>query len=128
MQPIFGSGYGVGGQCFERDSRCYGYFGVTPSLVRLPVIGILRYVRSALTPVFLTLAVLLACRTTQEWTNALFGVQGGKRQAGFAKIGSDAGRVVVPVWVEDDLEAVHIEVRAVFENGPVVGAVGVTIA
>src|SRR4029450_5724546 len=41
------------GECFERDSRCYGYFGVTPSVVRIPVIGILRYVRSALTPVFL---------------------------------------------------------------------------
>src|SRR6188508_3197110 len=24
------------GECFERGSRCYGYFGLTPSLVRLP--------------------------------------------------------------------------------------------
>ena len=38
------------GECFLRDSRCYGYFGITPSVVRIPVIGILRYVRSALTP------------------------------------------------------------------------------
>jgi len=48
------------GECFDRDTRCYGYFGVTPSLVRLPLMGILRYVRSALTPLFLALAVLLA--------------------------------------------------------------------
>jgi hypothetical protein len=54
------------GECFERDSRCYGYFGVTPSLVRLPVIGILRYARSGLTPVFLTVAVLLAYWATLQ--------------------------------------------------------------
>jgi len=54
------------GECFERDSRCYGYFGVTPSLVRIPVIGILRYVRSALTPVFLLVAVILAYWATLQ--------------------------------------------------------------
>ena len=54
------------GECFERDSRCYGYFGVTPSLLRIPVIGILRYVRSALTPVFLSLAVILAYWATLQ--------------------------------------------------------------
>jgi hypothetical protein len=54
------------GECFERDSRCYGYFGVTPSLVRIPVIGILRYVRSALTPVFLSVAVILAYWATLQ--------------------------------------------------------------
>ena len=48
------------GECFDRDGRCYGYFGVTPSLVRLPLLGILRYVRSALTPIFLGFAVLAA--------------------------------------------------------------------
>src|SRR5215218_2526304 len=30
------------GECFDRDARCYGYFGVTPSLLRIPVIGLLR--------------------------------------------------------------------------------------
>ena len=54
------------GECFERDSRCYGYFGVTPSLVRIPVIGILRYVRSALTPLFLSVAVILAYWATLQ--------------------------------------------------------------
>ena len=48
------------GECFERDGRCYGYFGVTPSFVRLPLLGVLRYLRSALTPMFLALAILLA--------------------------------------------------------------------
>jgi hypothetical protein len=54
------------GECFLRDSRCYGYFGVTPSVVRIPVIGILRYVRSALTPVFLSLAVILGYWATLQ--------------------------------------------------------------
>src|SRR3954466_10652014 len=47
-------------ECLFRGRRCYGYFGLTPSLVRLPFLGILRYFHSALTPLFLGLAVLLA--------------------------------------------------------------------
>ena len=48
------------GECFERDGLCYGYFGLTPSLVRLPLLGILRFFHSALTPVFLSTAILIA--------------------------------------------------------------------
>ena len=48
------------GECFRRDTRCYGYFGLTPSVVRLPVMGGLRWLRSALTPVYMTAAILLA--------------------------------------------------------------------
>lgn len=48
------------GECFERDGRCYGYFGLTPSLVRLPLLGILRFFHSALTPIFLSAALLIA--------------------------------------------------------------------
>lgn len=48
------------GECFERDGRCYGYFGLTPSLVRLPFLGILRFLHSALTPLYLALALLVA--------------------------------------------------------------------
>jgi hypothetical protein len=47
-------------ECFERDSLCYGYFGVTPSLLRIPFLGVLRYLDSALTPLYLGIAVLLA--------------------------------------------------------------------
>ena len=47
-------------ECFDYNGACYGYFGVTPSLIRLPFIGILRYFQSGLTPVFLGVAVLLA--------------------------------------------------------------------
>jgi hypothetical protein len=54
------------GECFDRDSRCYGYFGLTPSLIRLPLMGILRYVRSALTPVFLLAAVILGYWATLQ--------------------------------------------------------------
>ncbi len=47
-------------ECFERGSRCYGYFGLTPSLVRLPFLGINRFFHSALTPLFLGVAILVA--------------------------------------------------------------------
>ena len=47
-------------ECFMRDERCYGYFGVTPSLVRIPFLGISRFFHSALTPVFLAAAILVA--------------------------------------------------------------------
>jgi len=48
------------GECFWRDSLCFGYFGITPSLVRIPFLGISRYLHSALTPLYLAVAVLLA--------------------------------------------------------------------
>lgn len=47
-------------ECFQRRRRCYGYFGLTPSIVRLPVIGLLRGWGSGATPLFLLIAVLLA--------------------------------------------------------------------
>jgi hypothetical protein len=47
-------------ECLRRGTRCYGYFGLTPSLVRIPFLGIQRYFHSALTPLFLGAAVLLA--------------------------------------------------------------------
>ena len=50
----------IQGECFDYDSRCYGYFGITPSVIRIPVIGILRWFGSSLTPIFVALAVLLA--------------------------------------------------------------------
>lgn len=47
-------------ECFQRRRRCYGYFGVTPSLVRLPFLSVLRARETAATPLFLAVAVLLA--------------------------------------------------------------------
>jgi hypothetical protein len=54
------------GECFEREGRCYGYFGITPSVIRIPVMGILRYVRSGLTPVFMLIAVILGYRAALQ--------------------------------------------------------------
>jgi hypothetical protein len=47
-------------ECLRRGSRCYGYFGLTPSLVRIPFLPVLHYFDSAFTPLFLSIAVLLA--------------------------------------------------------------------
>ena len=48
------------GECFRRETRCYGYFGITPSVLRIPALGILRWFRSALTPLYIAVAILLA--------------------------------------------------------------------
>jgi hypothetical protein len=50
----------IQGECFMRDSRCYGYFGITPSLLRIPILDYLLYLQSALTPLYLGFAILLA--------------------------------------------------------------------
>ena len=49
----------IQGKCFDRRLRCYGYMGVTPSLLRLPVLPVLRRLESAMTPLYLGVAVLL---------------------------------------------------------------------
>jgi hypothetical protein len=47
-------------ECFDYESRCYGYFGVTPSLLRLPFLPYLHWLKSGLTPLYLGVALLLA--------------------------------------------------------------------
>ena len=58
-------------ECFMRDERCYGYFGVTPSLVRIPFLGISRFFHSALTPVFLAAAIVLGVRYAHLFTRVV---------------------------------------------------------
>ncbi len=48
------------GECFVHAGRCYGYFGLTPSLIRLPFLLLLDAANKALTPVFVTAALTLA--------------------------------------------------------------------
>ena len=48
------------GECFFKDGRCYGYFGLTPSLLRIPFLPILDLVGNGLTPVFLSVALTFA--------------------------------------------------------------------
>jgi hypothetical protein len=48
-------------ECWDRDNHCFGYFGVTPSVVRMPFLRLLvRRWHSAATPLFLGFALLLA--------------------------------------------------------------------
>lgn len=48
------------GECYLVDGRCYGYYGLTPSLLRIPVFPILAAADSGLTPLFLTAAIVVA--------------------------------------------------------------------
>ena len=50
----------IPGECFDWKLRCYGYFGLTPSLLRLPFLAVLQRLRTALTPLYLGIAVMLA--------------------------------------------------------------------
>src|SRR6476620_7728907 len=47
-------------ECFIRDGLCYGYFGITPSVLRLPLYVKGRWFRSGMTPLYLAVALLLA--------------------------------------------------------------------
>jgi hypothetical protein len=48
------------GECFIHSGVCYGYFGLTPSLLRVPFLPLLDATGRALTSVYLTLALALA--------------------------------------------------------------------
>lgn len=45
------------GECFIADERCYGYFGVTPSLLRIPFLGLAN--GAGMTEIFLIAGLLL---------------------------------------------------------------------
>ena len=48
------------GECYVRAGACFGYFGITPSLLRLPVLPLVDSRTTSLTPVFITAALSLA--------------------------------------------------------------------
>jgi hypothetical protein len=48
------------GDCFIHGGKCYGYFGLTPSLLRLPFLPLLDHFNSGFTPVFITAGLTLA--------------------------------------------------------------------
>lgn len=48
------------GDCFTHGGKCYGYFGLTPSLLRLPFLPLLEHFNSGFTPVFITAGLTLA--------------------------------------------------------------------
>lgn len=47
-------------ECFVYHGRCYGYFGLTPSILRVPFLPLLNGANNAYTPVFMTVALTLA--------------------------------------------------------------------
>lgn len=48
------------GECWVYRGRCYAYFGLTPSLVRVPLLPLLDAKHSSATPVYMTVALALA--------------------------------------------------------------------
>ena len=48
------------GECFFSDGRCYGYFGITPSLIRIPMVPVLGIEGSEMTTLFLSVAAGIA--------------------------------------------------------------------
>lgn len=44
------------GECSFVDGKCYGYFGVAPSLIRLPLVSVFGIVNSEMTALFLSIA------------------------------------------------------------------------
>jgi hypothetical protein len=50
----------VPGECFVYNGRCFGYFGLTPSLLRVPLLPLLDGIHHSLTPVYMTAGLTLA--------------------------------------------------------------------
>ena len=50
----------VPGECFVYHGLCFGYFGLTPSLLRVPFLPLIDAAHSSFTPVFMTAALVLA--------------------------------------------------------------------
>lgn len=46
-------------ECFNIDGKCIGYFGITPSILRFPLIAAGGHDAPALTPIFIALAIAL---------------------------------------------------------------------
>jgi hypothetical protein len=46
-------------ECFVYHGRCYGYFGLTPSILRVPFLPLLNGANNSYTPVFMTVALTL---------------------------------------------------------------------
>jgi len=46
--------------CFIHNGKCYGYFGLTPSFLRLPFLALLDHDNNGFTPVFITAGLTLA--------------------------------------------------------------------
>ena len=47
-------------ECFVHNGKCYGYFGVTPSLLRIPFLPLLDSFKQSMTPLFISSALTLA--------------------------------------------------------------------
>ena len=47
-------------ECFTRDGHCYGYFGISPSLIRIPLVLVLGVQDSEMTGLFLAVAAGIA--------------------------------------------------------------------
>lgn len=69
------------GECFVRGTRCFGYFGLTPSLLRLPV----AIVDSrSFTPVYLAAAMVLACAVIADLVGGAVDAAGLSERARWA--------------------------------------------
>ena len=49
----------LNGECYFHNLRCYGYYGLTPSLLRVPFLPLLDAVHSSLSAVYSTIALTL---------------------------------------------------------------------
>lgn len=47
-------------ECYLRNGTCFGYYGITPSVLRLPFLALLHTAQSSMTPAFITAAAMLA--------------------------------------------------------------------
>ena len=77
------------GECYFRDGNCYGYYGLAPSLLRIPLVLVLGVTDSELTPMFLSVAAGIAVWATLDLCRRVVvreNVIGDRLSAGFIAV------------------------------------------
>lgn len=89
------------GECFVADDRCYGYFGITPSLLRLPFLGIAN--GAGMTEVFLIVGLLFGIAGSLVLVHVVFdGIRAGLA-SGWSKVAFVSALVIAGpgnLWVQ----------------------------
>lgn len=77
----------VPGECFVYHGLCYGYFGLTPSLLRVPFLPLIDATDRSFTPAFMTAALVLAMGSALAIAYHLFADAPRTRWTNFLALG-----------------------------------------
>lgn len=68
----------LAGECFVRGERCFGYFGLSPSVLRMPVA---LFSARSFTPVYIAAAIVVSCAVIADLVGGAVDAAGGSNRA-----------------------------------------------